>query len=97
MRNEELFRIFRQAIDKIRGKGGISMLCSVLPRRGFGAEWLSRAIAVNYRLANHCKCNEWTFIDNRDLFYGKVILYSGMEYLYSLRVSKSRLKHLRRN
>ena len=40
------------------------------------AEWLSRAIAVNCRIAHHCKGNGWTFIDNWDLFYDKNTLYA---------------------
>ena len=52
------------------------MVCGVVPRRELGAEWLSRAIAVHCRLANHCKGNGCTFIDKWDLFYGKDTLYA---------------------
>ena len=76
VRSEELFRKFRQALDRIKDKGGIPVVCGVLPRRGVGAEWLSRAIAVNRRLANHCRSNGWSFIDNWDCFYGKDTLYA---------------------
>ena len=76
VRSEELLGKFRLALDKIRSKGGIPVVCGVLPRRGVGAEWLFRAIAVNRRLAVHCKSNGWSFIDNWDLFYGKDALYA---------------------
>lgn len=76
VRREKLFRKFRQALDKIRDNGGIPVVCGVLPRRGVGAKWLSRAITMNLRLANHCKSNGWTFIENWDPFYGKDILYA---------------------
>ncbi len=57
VRSEELIRRFRQALDRIRDKGGIPVVCGVLPRKGVRAEWLSRAITVNRMLANHCKSN----------------------------------------
>ena len=76
VRSEELFTRFRQALERIRNKGGIPVVCGVLPRRGVGAEWLSRAIAVNRRLAAHCKSNGWSFIDNWDSFYGKDAFYA---------------------
>ena len=38
--------------------------------------WLSRAVAVNCRFADHCKSNGWTFIDNWKLLYGKDTLYA---------------------
>ncbi len=38
LRNEELFKEFRQALGKIREKGGIPVVCDVLPRGGVGAE-----------------------------------------------------------
>ena len=47
--------------------------------------WLSRAVAVNCRFADHCKSNGWTFIDNWDLFYGKDVLYAGDGVLLSRR------------
>ena len=67
---------FRQALDKIKSKGGIPVVCGVLPRRGLDAEWLSRAIIVNCRSANHCMGNGWTFIDNWNLFYSKDTFYA---------------------
>lgn len=76
VRSEELFSKFKIALERIRNKGGIPVVCGILPRRGVGAEWLSRAIAVNRRLAVHCKSNGWSFVDNWDLFYGKDALYA---------------------
>ena len=76
VRSEELIGKFRLALDKIKSKGGIPVVCGILPRRGVGIEWLSRAIAVNCRLADHCKSKGWSFIDNWDLFYGKDALYA---------------------
>ncbi len=54
---------FDRLLDRIRDKGEIPVVCGVLLRRGVCAEWLSRDITVNRRLANHCKSNGWTFID----------------------------------
>ena len=76
VRSEELLGKFRLALDKIRSKGGVPVVCGVLPRRGVGVEWLSRALAINCRLAAHCKSNGWSFIDTWDLFYGKDALYA---------------------
>ena len=76
VRSEELIGKFRLALDRIRDKGGLPVVCGVLPRRGVGVEWLSRAIAVNRRLAEHCRSNGWSFIDNWDLFYGRDSLYA---------------------
>lgn len=76
VKSEELIGKFRLALNRIKTKGGIPVMCGVLPRRGVGAEWLSRAIAVNSRLAAHCKSNGWAFVDNWDLFYGKDALYA---------------------
>ena len=76
VRSEELTRRFREALQRISSKGGIPVVCGILPRRGVGAEWLSRAIAMNCRLADHCKSKGWSFIDSWDLFYGKDTLYA---------------------
>ena len=38
VRSEDLLDKFRLALDKIRSKGGIPVVCSVLPRRGVGVE-----------------------------------------------------------
>ncbi|MPC45802.1 hypothetical protein E2C01_039507 [Portunus trituberculatus] len=71
VRSEELFRRFKEALAKIGNKDATHVVCGVLPRRGLGGEWLSRAIAINCRLADHCRSNGWVFIDNWDLFYSK--------------------------
>ena len=76
VKSEELIGKFRLALNRIKNKGGIPVVCGVLPRRGVGAEWLSRALALNNRLAAHCKSNRWAFVDNWDLFYGKDALYA---------------------
>ncbi|MPC41217.1 hypothetical protein E2C01_034804 [Portunus trituberculatus] len=60
---EELFRRFKEVLAKVGNKDATPVVCSVLPRRG-----LFRTIAVNYRLADHCRSNGWAFIDNWDLF-----------------------------
>ncbi|MPC54582.1 hypothetical protein E2C01_048504 [Portunus trituberculatus] len=76
VRSEELFRRFKEALAKIRDKDATPVVCDVLSRRDLGGEWLSRAIAMNCRLADYCSSNEWAFIDNWDLFYGKDTLYA---------------------
>ncbi|MPC53700.1 hypothetical protein E2C01_047598 [Portunus trituberculatus] len=55
--SEELFKRFKEALAKIRNKDTTPGVCSVLPRRGLGGEWLSRAIAINSILADHCRSN----------------------------------------
>ncbi len=57
--SEEIFRRFRETLPKIRDKGGISIVCGILPRCGNGDEWLSRAISLNSRLAAHFDTNGW--------------------------------------
>ena len=37
VKGKKLFKRVRQALDKIRSKDGISMVCGVLPRRGLCA------------------------------------------------------------
>ena len=74
--SEELLRRFREALGRIRDKGGIPVVSGVLPRRRVGGMWHSRAIAVNCRLASHCRANGWAFINNWDRFYGRDHLYS---------------------
>ena len=73
--SEELLRRFKEVLGKVRDRGGIPVVCGILPRRGVGCEWLSRAIAVNCRLADHCKANGWTFVDNWNRFFGMDHLY----------------------
>ena len=75
VRSEELFKRYREALGKIRDRGGIPIVCGVLPRRGVGREWLSRAIAINCRLEKHCANNGWAFIDDGQRFYGNDYLY----------------------
>lgn len=76
MRSEEIFRRYREAFAKVRDSGGVPAVCGILPRRGLGEVWLSRALAINSKLAAHCKRNGWLFIDNWDLFYEKGSLYA---------------------
>lgn len=75
VRSEELLRRFKEVLGKVRDRGGIPLVCGILPRRNVGYEWLSRAIAMNCRLADHCKANGWRFVDNWDRFFGKDHLY----------------------
>ena len=76
VRSEKLLESFMQALGKVRDRGGVPVVCSILPRRGVGREWLSRAIAMNCRVAAHCKSNGWSFIDNWDRFFGNDVLYA---------------------
>ncbi|XP_069946335.1 uncharacterized protein [Cherax quadricarinatus] len=75
-RREELLDKYRSAIDFIKSKGGIPIICSILPRRGVGNEWLSRAIGVNCWLDRYCKELAIPFIDNWNNFYGKHDMYA---------------------
>ena len=75
VRSEELLRRFKEVLGKVRDRGGIPLVCGILPRRKVGCEWLCRAIAMNCRLAEHCKANGWTFVDNWDRFFGNDHLY----------------------
>ncbi len=72
----DIFIRFRETLGKVRNKGGIPVVCGILPRCGKGDEWLSRAISVNNRLAAHCDTNGWLFIDTWNLFFGKEELYA---------------------
>ena len=76
VRNEELFRRYREALGRVRDLGGMPVLCGILPRRNAGPGWWSAARAVNCRLAEHCKRNGWLFVDNWARFYGKDYLYT---------------------
>lgn len=49
--SEELFRRFKETLDKIRENGGVLVVCSVSSRMEKGNECLSRAIGVTRRLA----------------------------------------------
>ena len=71
----ELLRRFKEVLGKVRDRGGIPVVCGILPRRGVSWEWLSKAIAVNCRLADHCMANGWTFINNWHRFFGMDHLY----------------------
>ena len=64
-----LFTRFKQALGKIKNNNGIPVVCCVLPRRGLGAKWLSKAVIC--MPADHCKNNGWAFIDNWDLISDK--------------------------
>ena len=75
VRSEELLRRFKEAVGKVRDRGGFPVVCGVLPRRFVDDMWYSRAIAVNCRLALHCKANGWAFVDSWDLFFGHNHLY----------------------
>ena len=76
VRDEELFRRYRIALGKVRDLGGVPVVCGVLPRKYAGREWLSRASALNSRLADLCRGNGWLFVDNWKYFFGKDHLYA---------------------
>lgn len=76
VRSEKLLIQFKEAIEKIRTKGGVSVICSILPRRGASREWMSRAIGINGRLDSYCKELEIPFIDNWHRFYGRDDAYA---------------------
>ncbi len=46
-------------------------MCGILPCRNVSGEWLSHALAMNSFLADHCKDNGWTFVDNWNTSYGR--------------------------
>ncbi len=75
----------RESFAKERDLGGVPAVCGVLPRRGMGEEWFSRALAVNSRLAAHYRCNAWLYIDNWDLFFDNDTLYARNGVHLSLR------------
>ena len=54
VRNEELFRRYREALGRVRELGGTPVLCGILPRKYVGAGWWSAALTVNRWLAEHC-------------------------------------------
>lgn len=72
----ELRKLYREALDKIRKKGGTPIACSILPRRGVRREWLSRAIGFNCWLEKLCKELTVPFIDNWSLYYGNDSMYA---------------------
>ena len=76
VRSEELVRRCKETLGRVRDLGGVPVMCGVLPRMRAGKRWLSYALALNCRLAEHCKSNGWAFIDHWDLFYGKQELYT---------------------
>ncbi|KAG0713124.1 hypothetical protein GWK47_016881 [Chionoecetes opilio] len=75
VRSEELLRRFKEAVGNVRDRGGFPVVCGVLPRLFVDDMWYSRAIAVNCRLAFHCKANSWAFVDSWDLFFRHNHLY----------------------
>ena len=76
VRDEELVRRYRIALGKVRELGGVPVVCGVLPRKYASAAWLSRASALNSRLADLCRGSGWLFVDNWSYFYGKDHLYT---------------------
>lgn len=75
-RSEELLRLYRQTIDKMRKRGAVPVICGILPRLGQGSEWLSRAIGINARMAVFCRQNNIVFIDGWDHFTRRKDLYA---------------------
>lgn len=76
VRSEELIQRYKTAIELVRSKGGIPIICGILPRKGVGNEWISRALGVNCRLERYCKSNAISFIDNWEHFYGRNEMYA---------------------
>lgn len=76
VRPVEVWRRYRQALERVRELGGTPVLCGILPRRSAGARWWSEATALNSRMADYCRRNGWLFVDNWSYFYGKDHLYT---------------------
>lgn len=51
-------------LGKIRDLGGVPAMSGILRRRSVSGKLLSRAIAKNNWLADHCMSNWWSFLDN---------------------------------
>ena len=75
-RSEELVKKYIEALEKVRMKGGIAIACGILPRRGHGREWASRALGFNDRMEKYCKENGIGFIDTWDTFSGRRNLFA---------------------
>ncbi len=76
VRSVELRDRFSKALEYVRTKGGTLAVCGVLPRRGAGREWSSRAIGLNCFLEDYCKENAIVYIDNWSRFYGRDYMYT---------------------
>mgnify|MGYP003334593745 FL=1 len=72
----ELFRRFRETLGLIRDRGGVPVVCGVLPRMRKSDEWLSRAMGLNRELALHCERNGWIYVNTWDSFYNMDHLYA---------------------
>ncbi|KAK7087076.1 hypothetical protein SK128_002178, partial [Halocaridina rubra] len=75
-RSEELIRLYRQALDKIRKRGAVPVMCGILPRLSQSSEWWSRAIGVNARMEVFCRENNIGFIDGWDHFTSRKHMYA---------------------
>ena len=75
-RSEEMVRRYKEALHKIRNKGGKAVACGILPRMGHRREWMSRAIGFNCRMETYCRENNIAFVDVWDNFYGQGHLYA---------------------
>lgn len=75
-RSVELMKQYREVLEKIKSKGGVSVVCGVLPRRGVSREWLSRAIGINCSLDKYCSDHAIPFIDVWHRFYGNDVMYA---------------------
>ncbi len=76
MGSEETSRRFRESFAKVRDLSGVPAVCGVLPRKGMGEGWFSKALAVNSRLAAHCRRNGWLYNNNWDLFFDNDTFYA---------------------
>ena len=75
-RSEELIRQYKEALVKIRNKGGTPVACGILPRLGHGKEWCSRAIGFNCRTEKFCRENNIAFVDVWENFYSRGRLFA---------------------
>jgi lysophospholipase L1-like esterase len=75
-KSEKLIGRFKEAIEKIRMKGGTPIVCGILPRVDHGREWSSRAIGCNDRIERYCRDKGLAFVGVWDRFYGRRDLFA---------------------
>lgn len=75
-RSEEMIRLYRQALERVRKRGATAVLCSILPRMNQGSEWMSRAIGINDRMKAFCRDRGVVYVDAWDSFYGRKHLFA---------------------
>ena len=75
IRSEELFRMFKEILGRVRDLGGTPVLCGILSRR-LGQRGCFEACTLNNRLVDHCRRNGWLHVDNWCYFFSKNSLYT---------------------